>query len=231
MNKEQSLAGICLALQGMRRILSSDCFKADKEAVLKSLIESLSESQLQSKTHLAEILQAEGIRSLGTVFLCAGWNGLLAFFLLTDKRFSIDQIFLFETDPLSVKISEDLNRRFVMDGWRFKSVLKNILDVNYSTETFTTLRADGEPREITASPDTIINTSCEHIQDFDKWRAKIPAGKLLILQSNDSPEFEGHVNPAPSLEAFKKQARLSQILCEGSLDLKLSKRWTIAGRA
>ena len=34
-------------------------------------------------------------------------------------------------------------------------------------------------------PNTIINTSCEHIVNFDEWYRKIPAGKLVILQSND----------------------------------------------
>ena len=43
------------------------------------------------------------------------------------------------------------------------------------------------------SPDTVINTSCEHIENFNEWYDKIPKGKIVILQTNNYFDFE-HVN-------------------------------------
>ena len=52
---------------------------------------------------------------------------------------------------------------------------------------FTTMRNNGTPVATwdPGDPDTIINTSCEHIRNFNSWYNAIPQGKLLILQSNN----------------------------------------------
>lgn len=33
--------------------------------------------------------------------------------------------------------------------------------------------------------DIVINTSCEHIPDVDKWLSLVPAGTMVVLQSNN----------------------------------------------
>ena len=57
---------------------------------------------------------------------------------------------------------------------------------------------------ITDVPDTIINTSCEHIHDFELWYNKIPKGKLIILQGNDYFELNEHVNCSADQDSFEK---------------------------
>lgn len=222
-------SGVPDCLEGLRRVFDSNYFESHSEEIIKNFIHSTSSGQIKSKIWLVEALKATEIPFFGTVFLCAGWYGFLAFFLLMEKKLSIDQIFLFEKDPLSVKVSEDVNRRFVKENWRFKATLKDILDIDYETETFSTLKASGKSQALTASPDAIINTSCEHMENFDLWWSRIPPGKLVILQSNNYKEPEDHVNCVSSLEEFKKQTQISHFFYEGALDLEIYKRFMLIG--
>ena len=229
MRAPEGYAGIPEALKGFSRVLQSDYFPAHREEILQSFIRASSDGQMRSKIWLIETLKSLGILSLGTVFLCAGWYGFLALFLLMERRFSINRIFLFEKDPLSVQVSEDINRRFVQDGWRFKATHKDILRINYTQETFHTLKANGEAQELIISPDTIINTSCEHIDSFYLWWSRIPFGKRVVLQSNNFEGEEGHVHCAASLKEFSAQAPLSRCFYRGALDLERYQRFMLIG--
>jgi hypothetical protein len=82
---------------------------------------------------------------------------------------------------------------------------------------------------ITDSPDTIINTSCEHIANFEEWYAKIPNGKLVVLQSNNYYEIEEHVNCVGSIEEFAVKAPMNNILYSGELELTKYKRFMSIG--
>ena len=70
---------------------------------------------------------------------------------------------------------------------QIKALEKDIMDIDYNSLdwNFWSTKNNRMSYTITDVPDTIINTSCEHIKDFDKWYAMIPKGKLVILQSND----------------------------------------------
>ena len=68
-------------------------------------------------------------------------------------------------------------------------------------------------------PDTIINTSCEHIENFSEWYDKIPYGKLLILQSNNYFSIAEHFNCSKSLEDFEIQTPMRQVKYSNKLDL------------
>ena len=80
--------------------------------------------------------------------------------------------------------------------------------------------------------DTIINTSCEHIKNFSDWYDNIPDNKLLILQSNNFSEIEEHVNCVTSLEEFKQQCYISNLLYSGELDIDVAgyTRYMLIGR-
>lgn len=219
---------IIIVLESINRIFQTKNFKSNQSNIIKDIENFSSFGQLRSKTWLLEILKDKKLLELGVVFLCAGWYGLLPFFLLNDKAFFIKQIFNFEIDPLSVQVSEDLNRRSVQDNWKFKAVLKNIMDLNYQQDHFDTLKANGEIQPLTAVPNTIINTACEHIDKFSKWWDKLPPKKLIILQSNDFLQQKEHCNCVSSLEEFKKQAPMDLIF-EGELDLRQYKRFMLIG--
>ena len=215
-------------IEGLRRIVRASYFPHNNETIIDSIIRFSSTGQLESKSWLIKILKEKNILNLETVFLCAGWYGLLPCLLLNDKDFSIKQIFNFEIDPLSVPISEDLNRKSVKNNWKFKATLKNILDLDYKQAHFNTLKANGDSQSLIISPNTIINTACEHIQNFDRWWRLLPKKKLIILQSNNFFESEDHVNCSKNLKEFKKQAPL-ELIYEGEFNLEKYKRFMLIG--
>jgi hypothetical protein len=84
---------------------------------------------------------------------------------------------------------------------------------------------------IRSDADVVINTSCEHItQDqYDLWLSGMPHNSLLVLQSNNYI-IDEHIRPADSLEKFKEQCHLDNILWAGELNLPLYTRWMVIGR-
>ena len=215
-------------LEGLKRVLRSDYFASHRKEIIKGLENTSSSGQLKSKTWLIDVLKEKKLLKLGNVFFCAGWYGILPYILLHDKEFSINQLFNFEKDPLSVRVSEDFNRKFVKNGWKFKASLKDIFELNYHSARFNTLKANGEAQALTVSPDTIINTSCEHIDPFSKWWNRLPKEKLIILQSNNFFHHKEHINCVSSVKEFKEQAPLD-LLYEGERDLGQYKRFMLIG--
>ena len=225
---DEIISSLILYMEGIMRIFRKEYTPANDKTITKNLEDAFSEGQLKSKFWLIQKLKDHNLSALGCVFSCAGWYGTLPFLLMTDSYFSIEKCFLLEKDPLSVRVSEDLNRHFVKQDWKFKASLQNILDVNYFNAFFNTLKADGTIQEIQAVPDTLINTACEHIENFELWWSKIPSGKLIILQSNDYFDLPDHINCVSSLEDFKKQADMD-LLYEGVLELEAYRRFMLIG--
>jgi hypothetical protein len=120
------------------------------------------------------------------------------------------------TWKLWIVLNRYLDTQFI---WAFKSSTQDILDINYNQHTYSVKRSDDTICELIDSPDTIINTSCEHIQDFSKWYNCIPNGKLVILQSNDYFEIDEHVNCSKSISQFSKSCPMRETLFEGELFL------------
>jgi len=181
--------------------------------------------QLKSKLWLIENLPD----NLGTVFICAGWYGTLAALIFEQARSKFDKIRSFDVDESCAIVADTMNRPYVMDGWQFKASTLDILEMDFPT-THITYRANGTSLELTEMPDTIINTSCEHIENFKDWYEKIPTGKLVILQSNDFYEIEEHVNCVNSVEEFKESAPMSTLLYSGELELEKYSRYMLIGR-
>jgi hypothetical protein len=78
--------------------------------------------------------------------------------------------------------------------------------------------------------DLVINTSCEHLAAFDSWYAAVPAGQLLVLQSNDYYAVAEHVNCVPDLAAFQAQAPLAEVLFAGTHRMRRYTRFMLIGR-
>ena len=180
-----------------------------------------SRGQLQSKLWLIETLEAK-CTNLGTVFLCAGWYATLAT-MLFESKIKVDKIRSFDIDDKCVDIAETFNKPWFVDQWRFKSITQDIMDINYNEHVwqYWSNANNRMSYPITDSPDTIINTSCEHIENFAEWYAKIPTGKLVVLQNNNFFEVDEHVNCVNDLDDFASQAPLTEILYDN--ELKLSK--------
>jgi hypothetical protein len=106
-----------------------------------------------------------------------------------------------------------------------------VLNINYSEHTWSAWsnKNDRMSYPITDRPDTIINTSCEHIENFADWYNLIPNGKLLVLQANDFSEVEEHLNCYENLSAFSDATPMTKILYQGTLELEKYKRFMRIG--
>ena len=186
-----------------------------------------SRGQLESKLWLIREL-SELQLDLGIVFLCAGWYSTLAT-MIFESDIKVDRIRSFDIDDSCYSIAETFNKPWVKDEWRFKATTQDIFDIDFNLHTYTVKRADGSTCELTESPNTIINTSCEHIENFSDWYAKIPQGKLVVLQSNNFYEVEEHVNCVGTVEEFKNLAPMENILYSGELELPKYKRFMLIG--
>jgi hypothetical protein len=187
----------------------------------------LSRGQLQSKIWLVNELKKIGV-DLGVVFLCAGWYGTLAT-MLFESKLSIEKVRSFDIDEKTEYIAEIFNKLYVINGWKFKSVIQDIHDINFDEHSYVVSKDNGEFEVLWDIPDTIINTSCEHIENFESWYDKIPNGKLVVLQCNNYKEIDEHVNTHDTLESFTKQTPMEVELYSGELDLDKYKRWMRIG--
>ncbi len=186
-----------------------------------------SRGQIKSKKWLVNTLTDLDV-DLGTIFLCAGWYATIVP-MLSEANIKFDKIRSFDIDDSVWKIAETFNQH-LKDDWRFKAQTKDIMDINYIVDIYTTIKGNGDVEQCKDSPDTIINTSCEHIANFDEWFAKIPDGKLVVLQSNNYYSIEEHVNCVKDSLHFEQMAPLSEVYFAGELPLEKYTRFMLIGR-
>lgn len=165
--------------------------------------------QLNSKEWLITNLHKH-VNKFVTIDIYGGWVGVLAS-MLFQSDVPVSNIRSIDIDPICEPIATTMNKIEEMVG-RFRAV----------TADMCTIRSDA---------DVIINTSCEHItQDqYDQWISGMPYNSLFVLQSNNY-NIPEHVRIANSLEEFKEQSQLENILYAGELDLPLYKRFMIIGK-
>lgn len=187
----------------------------------------VSRGQLRSKIWLIDHLKALDL-DLGCVFLCAGWYATLSA-MMFEQGLKISKVRSFDVDPKCEKIAELFNKPWVVDDWKFKSTTKDIMDINYKIEEYTVRKHNGSTETLWDVPDTVINTSCEHIEKFSEWYEKMPDGVLLILQTNDFVDIDDHVNCSTTLEDFAAKTPMAECLFEGELDLGSYKRFMRIG--
>ncbi len=172
-------------------------------------IDSLSKGQLCSKIWLIKELKKLN-PVLGNVYLLCGWYAIVAEMLFENTQ--VNKIYSFDIDPLCTKIADELHVSYVIDGWRFKSFAKDVNEIKY----------------IKDDVDTVINTSCEHLED-DRWFERIPEGTLVILQSSNGFEIPDHTNCVGNLEGFLAMYPLGTIYYKGSRKFQEYTRYMIMG--
>jgi hypothetical protein len=128
----------------------------------------------------------------------------------------------------------------LMLKYKFPSIRITLLDIDERCEKFIHKIVYDIPaiKAITAdmyeysynNDDVIINTSCEHIEDIQEWLNRIPHGKLVVLQSNDYKEGNGHINCSKNIDDFIEKVKLNDILYSGSLTLPMYTRFMIIGK-
>jgi hypothetical protein len=174
----------------------------------------LNKNQMASKLWLATSLHTTVGSQLGDVLILGGWVGALAAVLLHDDRFQIARVTSVDIDPSCETIAEALNATHARAG-KFSARTADMLALDYA----------GDERA-----DLVINTSCEHLAEFGRWYARIPAGQLLVLQSNDYFACDEHVNCVADLSTFKAQAPLRELLFEGERRMRRYVRFMLIGR-
>ena len=177
----------------------------------------LNKNQMASKLWLAQSLLAAAGPRLGSVLVLGGWFGALGAVLLHDRRFAIERLVSVDIDPRCAPVAEALNATHVRAG-RFAARTADMLALDYAG-------AAGDGRA-----DLVVNTSCEHLAQFDRWYARIPDGQLLVLQSNDYFACDQHVNCVPDLAAFRRQAPLRDVLFAGERAMRRYVRFMLIGR-
>lgn len=179
--------------------------------------------QLASKAWLLD--NADAIhtgRSDITVAVLGCWIGALIQ-PLTALTPRIRRIYGFDMDPSAVELSERFNQRLVQDEWRYKGV---VADVSLLETRLMEFETGGEL--ISVKPDVIINTSCEHMGT--EWFETADSDQLIIMQTNNSPDFEGHINPCDSVKHMQERYPLGECLLAGKLELPVYTRFMQIGR-
>jgi len=168
-----------------------------------------SKGQLASKSWLLKELHHTypKIPNL-TVAILGSWIGALVEPL--HKSISIERIYGIDTDAEAIEKSEKLNRQFVQDSWKYKGVVHDVDLLDCSEMEFQT---GGEL--INVKPDCIINTSCEHMSTL--WYDSVDSDQLIVMQTNNSEEFEGHINTCESVEEMQLKYPLSETRYVGEL--------------
>lgn len=87
----------------------------------------------------------------------------------------------------------------------------------------------GDMYKYNYTEDVIINTSCEHISDIESWVKLIPPGKIVVLQSNNARNIQGHINCVDSELELAEMAGLSNILYSGHLEMPMYTRFMVIG--
>jgi hypothetical protein len=133
----------------------------------------------------------------------------LATFL--SVAFNASRVFGFDADPEAIDLADDFNSDYVKDNWRFKGVVSDINIMDWRNPEFV---VDGEL--ITDFvPDVIVNTSAEHMSD--DWFMSASANHLVIMQTNNNPRLEGHVNCVDSIDTLKAQYPMREIIYAGEM--------------
>ena len=183
-----------------------------------ALAQALNKNQIASKMWLADTLAESVGRDLGNVLILGGWFGVLGAVLLHDPRFAISRVVSLDIDPRCAAIALAVNATHVRAG-KFTALTADMLDYDYGSE--------GSPR---STEDLVVNTSCEHVEDLDRWYRRIPAGQLLALQSNDYFACNEHVNCVPDLAAFRAQVPMREVLYAGERKFRRYVRFMLIGR-
>lgn len=197
-----------------------------------NVFDAFSQGQLDSKMWLIREVKRLGL-NLGNVWTLCGWVGTMAYLMFTNgDGIGVSDVRSFDVDPNCADIAEMLNRDFLHSGWRFKAFTMDVNDLNYDgfSWTFWSKVNNRMSYPIVDVPDTIINTSCDHMGESSTWWDNIPVGRLVILQNNNFLDVDEHDNTVGSLAEFADMYPMGQMLFSGELDCKLYKRFMLIGR-
>lgn len=177
--------------------------------------------QLTSKGWLLQVLKNLNVNDTPvTVAQLGCWVGSIVDPL--HRNFNIERIYGFDVDAESIALAEEFNAKWYYWDWKFKGVVADITMMPLNDMVFQT---EGELIEV--KPNWIINTSCEHMST--EWFECIDNDQLVILQTNDSEKYEGHINTCQTLDEVDRKYPMSKVLFSGYMVTPLYTRFMKIG--
>jgi hypothetical protein len=171
--------------------------------------DAFSKGQLVSKVWLLERLARTGVVTDKQVIAILGcWVGSLVDFLIT--QYDPDRVYGIDLDPAAVEMAEQFNQHHVQNHWKFKGVVADVSMLNTSAMI---IQTGGELIE--AQPNIVINTSCEHMGT--EWFHSAGTGQLIVMQTNNSTNFDGHINVCESISQMQEKYPLRNTLYIGEM--------------
>lgn len=184
-------------------------------AVLRQMTDGFSNGQLESKLWLLEVLSHVLPERPDQVYVLGSWFGLLPrLWSWLDPQ--AGAFHLCDLEARWKAVAEKLNQFSAPRGGVFASV-GDMCELDYSDIL------KREPRTL------FVNTSCEHLGDFQAWRRRLPPGALVALQASNAKDHEGHQHIWSSLAEFDKDVDLETVLFSGSLELFGYRRMMLIG--
>lgn len=163
------------------------------------------------------------------IYILAGWYSVMASLLLNTEFFSQAKIRSFDRDPSCWSIAESLHLQWVVNNWQFKATTADITQMTWAPCRYSTIKSDGSEQLLVEEPDLVVNTSCEHIDNFSQWRYSLPQGRTVLLQSNNDINQPGHINCSESLAEFLETCSLKSTFYSGEKSFPSYQRYMVIG--
>lgn len=197
-------------------------------------IDALSTGQMDSKRWLVEELTKIMNNDityklcLDTIYVCASWYGLLGGMLLDEFGDDIGEIIGLDIDVGAVRVANRLSSSW--NNGAFSTTVRDIYDLSYTDDSLVFFDTETS-QDVThrLAPTMVINTSCEHLADFEKWYDSLPDGIMVVLQSNNFFDHHEHVNCVSSMNEFALQTPMQIVLYNEPADMEKYTRYMRIG--
>lgn len=180
---------------------------------LKHFLDSFSESQVESKQWLIDILVMADIKN-ANIQLFGGWNGILITRLLT-QNLTVNRIHNIDLDEKSICV------------FRKYRELTNDKRLEFTVSDVST------PHKYDIKTDIVINTSSEHMSNLPEIikNKNYKPECLFVLQSNDMFHIDDHINCCNNSQELIKKSNLGDIVYEGTKKMPNGyNRFMVVGR-
>ena len=179
------------------------------------LATAFNDDQVASKLWLIEQLERVTDLAEHRVVILGAWFGVLALLMHRVMPRPPAELVCIDIDPAACELATQL---LSLVSPRPEVRLADMMELDHA--------------QLSSGRDTVfINTSCEHLTDFARWRRRVPSGAWLVVQSNNHEGCREHVNCVADLDAFDVQVQLSRTLFRGALPLKQFQRFMLIGHA
>ena len=179
---------------------------------IKHFLDSFSESQVESKQWLTDLLVMANIKNTN-IQLFGGWNGILITRLLTQKL-NVNRIHNIDLDEKSIRVFMDY--RHSTSDKRLESTCGDVRT----------------PHKYDSNIDIVINTSSEHMPDLPELikGKQYKSNCLFALQSNNMFHIDDHINCVNNENELVEKSGLTKIRYKGALEMPNGyKRFMVIG--